>query len=138
MAYTQALQSWVEKANLPMPGQPCLLWGSVLELHNMMEQYVYFSDDSVLGSVALSEGFFGSQTPISTDTPNTLPASTDIPSEETAMEEVSPIGGPLEEPTTTWVPHEKQAKMEVPPNQFPSYKKYYIPLSCSPPWGKFH
>ena len=64
---------------------------------------------------------------ISKDTLDTLPASTDIPSEEATMEEVAPIGGPLEEPTTTWVPHEKQANMEVPPNQFPSWKKVLHP-----------
>ena len=43
------------------------------------------------------------------------------------MEEVAPIGGPLKEPTTTQVPHEKQAKMEVPPNQFPGWEKVLHP-----------
>ena len=70
----------------------------------MVEWYISFSDDIVLGSVALPEGFFRSQTPISKDTP---PTSTDIPVEEVAMEEIAPVGEPLEEPTTTWVPHEK-------------------------------
>ena len=32
VAYAQALQFWVEKANLPTQGQPCLLAGSVVEL----------------------------------------------------------------------------------------------------------
>ena len=67
----------------------------------------FFSDDAVFGGVALPEGFFGSQAPILKDSPDTLPTSTNIPSEDVAMEEVAPIGGPLEEPITTQVPHKK-------------------------------
>ena len=37
IAYTQALQYWAERANLPMPGQPHLLARSVLELCETME-----------------------------------------------------------------------------------------------------
>ena len=96
-----------------MPGQPCLLVGSILELHKMMEWYVSFSDDIILGSVVLPEGFFGSQTSVSRDAPST---STDVPSTEITMEEAAPIIGPLKESTMPQVPHEKQAKMEVPPN----------------------
>ena len=69
MAYTQALQCLAERANLPMPGQPCLLARSVLELHETMEWYVSFSDDTILGSVALLERFFGSQASVSRDAP---------------------------------------------------------------------
>ena len=86
-----------------------------------------FSDDAVSGGVALPEGFFGSQTPILKDTLDTPSTSTDIPSKEVAMEEVAPIGGPLKEPTTMQVPHEKQAKMVVPPGQFPSWEKVLHP-----------
>ena len=95
----------------------------------MMEQNVSFSDDAALGGVALLEGFFGSQNPNLKGYPDTPSASTYIPSEVVAIEEVAPIGEPLKEPTTTWVPHEKQAKMEVPPNQFPSWEK--VVTSCS-------
>ena len=92
-----------------------------------MEQYVSFSDDAVFGSVALPEGFFGIQTPILKDSPDTLPACTHIPSKEVPMEEVAPVEGSLEEPITTWVPHKKWAKMEVPPNWFPSWEKVLHP-----------
>ena len=124
VAYAQALQCWAARANLPMPGQPCLLVGSVLELHKKMEQYISFSNDIILGSVALLEEFFGSQTSISRDTP---PASTNVPSKEVTLVEVAPIIGPLEESTMPWVLHEKQAKMEAPPNQFPSWEKVLHP-----------
>ena len=52
MAYAQALQFWVEKANLPTQGQPHLLAGSILELREAMECYVSFPD-AIFGSVAL-------------------------------------------------------------------------------------
>ena len=105
MAYAQALQCWAERVNPPMPGQPCLLAESVLELHKMMEQYVSFSDNIILGGVALPEKFFGSQT-------STLSTSTDVPSKEVAI----PIREPLEESTPPWVPQEKLARVEAPPN----------------------
>ena len=56
VAYTQALQYWAKRANLPMPDQPCLLARSILELCEKMEWYVSFFDDIILGSVALLEG----------------------------------------------------------------------------------
>ena len=67
----------------------------------------FFQMMPVFGSVALPEGFFGSQTPILKDSLDTPPTSTDILSKEVSMEEIVPIGGPLEEPITTWVPHKK-------------------------------
>ena len=62
MIYAQTLQYWAERANLPMLGWPHLLVGSVLELQKVMELHISFPDDIILGSVALLEGFFGSQT----------------------------------------------------------------------------
>ena len=99
-----------------MPGQPHLLAESVLELHKMMEQYVSFLDEIILGSVALPEGFFRSQTSTPRDAPST---STNVPSEEVA----TPIGEPLKESTPPQVPQEKWARVEAPPNQFPSWEK---------------
>ena len=72
----------------------------------MMEQYVSFSDDIILGGVALLEGFFRNQTE-PTISRHALPVSTDVPSDEITMKEVAPIGGPPEEPTMSWMPHEK-------------------------------
>ena len=116
-----------------MPCQPHLLVGSVLELCKMIEQYVSFSDDIILGGVALLEGFFGSQASISRDA---LPASTDVPSKEAAMEEVAPIKGPLKESTMPWVPCEKQVKVKVPPNQFPSWEKVLHPFQLVTTMGQ--
>ena len=97
----------------------------------MMELYVLFSDDIILGSVVLLEGFFGSQTSISTDA---LPIPSDILPEEVA----TPIGGPLKESMLPQVPHEKWMKMEAPPNQFMGWKKVLHPSGWSPQWDKPH
>ena len=86
----------------------------------MMECYVSFSNDIVLGSMALLEGFFGSQTSISRYVPL---ASTDVSSKDAA----APKGGPLKESTPPQVPHEKWARMEAPPNQFPGWEKVLHP-----------
>ena len=48
VAYAQALQFWVEKANLTTQSQPCLLVGSVLELREVMKCYISFPNDAVL------------------------------------------------------------------------------------------
>ena len=55
MAYTQALQLWAEKADLPTGGKPHLLVGSVVELQEEMKCYVSFSDEDVFSGVALLE-----------------------------------------------------------------------------------
>ena len=55
MAYAQALQFWVEKANLPTQGQPCLSAGSIVELREEMKYYVSFSDEDVFSGMALLE-----------------------------------------------------------------------------------
>ena len=54
-AYAQALQFWLEKANLPTRGQPCLLAGSVLELRKEMKCYISFPDEAIYSSMALPE-----------------------------------------------------------------------------------
>ena len=61
VAYVQSLQYWVEKSNLCTLGQPCLLVGSILKLRGVMELYISFFDDTVLGSVAPPEGFLKDQ-----------------------------------------------------------------------------
>ena len=61
VAYAQALQFWVEKANLPTQGQPCLLAGSVVELREEMKCYVSLSDEDVFSGVALLEEPFNTQ-----------------------------------------------------------------------------
>ena len=61
MAYAQALQFWVEKPNLPTPGQPYLLVGSVLELRAVMEPYISFPDDAILNGVTPPDGFWEDQ-----------------------------------------------------------------------------
>ena len=67
VAYAQALQFWVEKANLPTQGQPRLLAGSILELREEMKCYVSFPDEAVFSGVALPEG------PLTTQSEETAP-----------------------------------------------------------------
>ena len=55
VAYAQALPFWVEKANLPTQGQPCLLAGSIVKLKEGMKCYISFSDKDVFSGMALSE-----------------------------------------------------------------------------------
>ena len=55
VAYAQALQFWVEKADPPTHGQPHLLAGIILELREAMECYISFPDDAIFGGVALPE-----------------------------------------------------------------------------------
>ena len=88
VAYTQALHYWAERANPPTLGQPCLLAGSILELQKVMELYILFSDDIILHSVALPEGFFRSQTSVSTD-------ALSIPLTFHLKKYLHPLAGPL-------------------------------------------
>ena len=55
VAYAQALQFWVEKANLPTQGQPGILVGSILELREAIECYISFPYNAVFGGMALPE-----------------------------------------------------------------------------------
>ena len=118
IAYAQAAQYWVEKANPPTPGQPCLLARSILKLRETMEWYISFSDDTILDGVALPEGFLEDWTQLtnSRDVPSTF---TDVPTQEVTMEKAAPIRGPLEELTTPQALHEEWTKVEAPLNHFP-------------------
>ena len=51
VAYTHALQFWVEKVNLPTEGKPHLLAGSVIELWEEIECY-FFSDEDMFKGIA--------------------------------------------------------------------------------------
>ena len=55
VAYTQALQFWAEKVNLPTGAKPCPLAGSVIELQEEMECYLSFSNEDVFKGIALPE-----------------------------------------------------------------------------------
>ena len=55
LAYTQALQYWVEKANLPALGQPCLLARCVQELRWVIKPYVSFMDNAILDGATPQE-----------------------------------------------------------------------------------
>ena len=48
LAYVKALQYWAEKAQPLVPGKPCHLAESVLELWQVMEPLVSFSDEEAL------------------------------------------------------------------------------------------
>ena len=93
MTSAQALQYWTKRANLPMLCWPHLLSRSILELCEMMEWYISFSHDIALGDVALLEGFFRNQAKL-TIPRDDLPTSTDVPTNEFAMEEAAPLGVP--------------------------------------------
>ena len=47
LAYAKALQYWLEKAQLPIPGEPCHLAESILELRWAMELFTTFLDSEV-------------------------------------------------------------------------------------------
>ena len=50
LVYTKALQFWVEKAQLPMPGEPHQLVECVQELREAMEPLTMFTDKEVLSN----------------------------------------------------------------------------------------
>ena len=121
VAYAQALQFWVEKANPPTQGQPCLLARSILELKEAMKCYVSFPNDAVFGGMALPEELLTTQ--LEKTIPEiTQPVSTDSHIEEAAVkvakEEAGPIAKPLEEPTTSQTPSKEPTRREHSPNWF--------------------
>ena len=52
LAYAQALQYWAEKANLPVPNEPCLLAMSICKLRWQMRRYTTFHDHDVFEGLA--------------------------------------------------------------------------------------
>ena len=101
VAYTWALQFWVEKADLPTGGKPCLLAGSIVELWEEMKCCISFSDEDVFNGVALLEET--SIIPPKEATPESAqPTLADTPVKEATMDRTM-------EPTA-----EKR-----PPNKFP-------------------
>ena len=98
MAYIEALQYWAEKANLPMPGQPCLLARCILELREVMESYMSFSDDTSLDGATSLEGSLEDVTGVAIPR-GPSPTSAGTPTEEEATEEAAPTKKPLEGPT---------------------------------------
>ena len=82
VAYAQALQFWVEKANLLNQGQPCLLAGSVVELREGMKCYISFSYEDIFSGMALLEEPSITQ---SKEAKSVQPMQTDSPVEEAVM-----------------------------------------------------
>ena len=110
VAYTWALQFWVEKVNLPTGGKPHLLVGSMIELWEEMECYLSFSDEDVFKGVTLPE-----ETPI-------------IPPEEVTPKSAqpTPAATPVREAVvemTMEPPTEKR-----PPNKFLGWGESATPL----------
>ena len=109
MAYTQALQFWAEKADLPTGCKPHLLAGSIVQLWEEMKCYVSFSDEDVFSGVALLEE------------PHV------IPPEEATPEGTQPTlaDPPVKEAIVdiTMEPTEEKK----PPNQFPGWEKVLHP-----------
>ena len=105
LAYAKALQFWVEKANLPTEGQPCLLPGSVVELREEMKCYISFTDEDVFSGLALPE-----------ESPITQPKEATPKGAQPAQAE-----SPLKEATVdvTMEPTRKKK----PPNWFPGWEK---------------
>ena len=127
VAYVQVLQFWAEKSNPPTTGQPHLLAGSILELREVMESYISFHDDAVLDGVAPPEGFLKDQSE-ETIPESALLASPDSPIEEATVEETTPVGGPLEEPSTPQTLCEEQTmRVEASQIQFPGCRKVLHP-----------
>ena len=81
VTYAQALQYWVEKADLPAGGRPHLLAESVEELQEEMRCYLSFSDEEVSkGMVPLGEASAIPTKEANPQSAGTTPAST--PEEE--------------------------------------------------------
>ena len=137
VAYTQALQFWVEKANLPTLDQPRLVVGSILELREAMKCYISFPNDAIFDGVALPGESLTNQ--LETTIPNSAqPVSTDSPIKEvavkTAVEEAAPIGRSPEGPSTSQTPSKgPTSQPEGNTHQIDSLGggKCYIPLGQS-------
>ena len=110
VAYAQALQFWVEKANLPSQGQPHLLMGSVLELREEMKCYVSIPDEAIFSGMALPEESFATQSE-DTTLKNAQPTYIDSPAKKAAMKATK----------------EEPSRGEQPPNQFPGWREMLHP-----------
>ena len=110
LAYVQALQYWAEKANVPMPGQPCLLARCVQEPRWEMKPYVTLTDDAVLEGITpqqeLMEGWTRESSP-----EETLPAVIPKEVKDTQAEEsgIPPISQEADEPDTAEKPADELA-----------------------------
>ena len=109
VAYTWALQFWVEKVNLPTGGKPCLLAGSMIELQEEMECYLSFYDEDVFKGIALPE-----ETPI-------------IPPKEVTPQSTqpTPAGTPMKGATIDMTVEPIAEKR--PPNKFSGWEKVLHP-----------
>ena len=110
VAYAQTLQFWVEKADLPTAGKPCLLAWSIVELWEEMKCYISFSDEDVFSGMALPE-----EPPVTSPKKampkGTWPILADPPVKEVTVD------------VSMEPPAEKK-----PPNQFPDWEKVLHPF----------
>ena len=106
VAYTQALQFWLEKADPPVGGRPCLLAESVKELWEEMRCYLSFLDGEV---------FKGMVPPEETSA---------IPTEEANPQSTS--ASTPEEEATTGVAREPAVERRHP--KFPGWEKVLHPF----------
>ena len=128
VAYAQALQFWVEKADLPTLGQPCLLAGSILELREAMKCYISFPNNAIFGGVALPDESLTTQ--LEKTIPESVqPVPTNSPIEEAAVKvaKEEAVARPLEGPSTSWTPNEEPTRREYSPNQFPGWREVLHP-----------
>ena len=99
----------MEKANLPIEGQPHLLAGSIVELREEMKCYVSFTDEDIFSGVALLEEFPITQPKEATPKGAQL-AQADSPVKEATVDVTM-------EPT----------REKKPPNWFPGWEKVLHP-----------
>ena len=109
VAYAKTLQFWVEKANPPTQGQPCLLAGSVVELREEMKHYVSFTDEDIFSGVALLE-----------ESPATQPKEA-TPKSAQLTQANSPVKEAIAEV------NKGPTREEKPPNQFLGWEKVLHP-----------
>ena len=107
VAYTQALQYWVEKANLPAGGRPHQLVESVKELQEEMRCYLSFSDKEVFKGVVPPE------------------ETSAIPTEEANPQSAMTPTGTPEEQATVGAVREPAAERRSP--KFPGWEKVLHP-----------
>ena len=124
VAYTKALQFWVEKANPPTQGQPHLLAGSVMELREEMKSYISFTDEDIFDGMALLE-----ESPITQPkeaTPKSAQPTQANPSIKEAIAEVTK-GPTREKKSPNWFPGWEEvlhpSRLVVATGQIPPIKR---------------